>query len=79
MDFVPADEEARQAANKNMAIVAKFTVPYRPKLFGKLKPPTLHLTRTALSKDEVFLMLVLIYSEAKRQDRMVRGTSSNDD
>jgi len=71
VDFAPTvDEPVKQGSNKNMATVASFTVPFRPKLFGKLKPPALHLTRTALAKDEVFLILVLIYSEARRQDRM---------
>lgn len=79
VDFVPTaiDDQAKQGSNKNMATIASFTVPFRPKLFGKLKPPALHLTRTALAKDEVFLVLVLIYSEARRQDRMVRGISSD--
>lgn len=52
-------------------IEARLLVPYRPQLFGKQPPVTLELSRMALSKDEVFLILVMIYSEAKRQERMV--------
>ncbi|RXW18793.1 hypothetical protein EST38_g7062 [Candolleomyces aberdarensis] len=51
-------------------VVASFSVPYRPKLFGKLKPMVVNLETVALEKDEVFLFLVLIYSECKRQDKM---------
>ncbi|KAG2015207.1 hypothetical protein CC2G_008496 [Coprinopsis cinerea AmutBmut pab1-1] len=54
----------------NNEIVATFQVPYRPKLFGKTKPMVLKMCPTALERDEVFLLLVLIYCEAKRQDRM---------
>ncbi|KAF9018150.1 hypothetical protein BDZ89DRAFT_1044687 [Hymenopellis radicata] len=46
-----------------------FSVPYRPHLFRKPKPTTLSLTTAALEKDEVFLILIFIYSEAKRQDQ----------
>ncbi|KAF9553638.1 hypothetical protein CPC08DRAFT_767371 [Agrocybe pediades] len=51
-------------------VEATFTVPYRPQLFGKVKPIVLNLTRTALAKDEVFLILVFIYCEVKRQEKM---------
>ncbi|KAF9043898.1 hypothetical protein BJ165DRAFT_1478586 [Panaeolus papilionaceus] len=46
-----------------------FTVPYRPKLFGPTKPVTLKLSRKALLNDEVFLILAVVYSEAKRGDK----------
>ncbi|KAF8878918.1 hypothetical protein BD779DRAFT_1803493 [Infundibulicybe gibba] len=49
--------------------VARFTVPFRPHLFSKPDPVILHLTKTALAEDEVFLLLILIYSESKRQDQ----------
>ncbi|KAJ2935040.1 hypothetical protein H1R20_g2024, partial [Candolleomyces eurysporus] len=55
-------------------VVASFSVPYRPKLFGKLKPMVVNLETLALEKDEVFLFLVFIYSECKRQDKMVKKT-----
>ncbi|KAF6746739.1 hypothetical protein DFP72DRAFT_922139 [Ephemerocybe angulata] len=50
-------------------VVATFSVPFRPKLFGKLKPMVMNLGTPALEKDEVFLFLVFIYCEAKRQDK----------
>ncbi|KAJ4494942.1 hypothetical protein C8J55DRAFT_414702 [Lentinula edodes] len=52
-------------------IVGRFAVPYRPHLFTKADPPFLSLTRTALAEDEIFLLLVFIYSEAKRQSDTV--------
>ncbi|PPR01042.1 hypothetical protein CVT24_000576 [Panaeolus cyanescens] len=48
-----------------------FIVPYRPKLFGPMRPVTLKLTREALVKDEVFLILALVYEETMRGDRNV--------
>lgn len=56
----------------NDEVSASLTVPYRPKLFGKMKPVVLNISASALERDEVFLLLVLIYSETRRQDRMVR-------
>ena len=53
-------------------IAGRFSVPFRPHLFTKPKPTVLHLTQTALAEDEIFLILVFIYSEAKRQDETVR-------
>lgn len=38
-------------------------------------PMVFQLSRKALAKDEVFLILVLIYSESKRQEKMVRETN----
>lgn len=55
-------------------VVGVFSVPYRPHLFTKPKPTTLSLTTAALEKDEVFLILIFIYSEAKRQDQTVSPT-----
>ncbi|KAJ4477236.1 hypothetical protein J3R30DRAFT_3291126 [Lentinula aciculospora] len=52
-------------------VVGRFAVPYRPHLFTKADPPLLSITRTALVEDEIFLLLVFIYSEAKRQDDTV--------
>ncbi|KAJ3502258.1 hypothetical protein NLJ89_g8970 [Agrocybe chaxingu] len=52
------------------AVEATFAVPYRPQIFGKAKPVVLNLGKGALSRDEVFLILVLIYSETKRQEKM---------
>lgn len=58
-----------------MTVEGSFDVPYRPKLFGKTMPMVFQLSRKALAKDEVFLILVLIYSESKRQEKMVRETN----
>ncbi|TFK22628.1 hypothetical protein FA15DRAFT_671323 [Coprinopsis marcescibilis] len=55
-------------------IVATFAVPYRPKLFGKLKPSILKLFPKTLEQDEVFMLMVLIYCEVKRQDKMNAST-----
>jgi hypothetical protein len=52
-------------------VEARLLVPYRPHLFGRQPPVVLELSRMALVKDEVFLILCMIYSEAKRQERMV--------
>ena len=57
--------------------MASFSVPYRPKLFGKVKPMVLNLSPAALEKDEVFLFLVFVYCESKRQDKMVRLVPSS--
>jgi len=56
---------------KTGEIEGKLLVPFRPHLFGKQPPVMLELSRTALSKDEVFLILAMIYLEAKRQEKMV--------
>jgi hypothetical protein len=60
---------------KDGDIEATFSVPFRPQLFGKAKPVVLNLSRVALARDEVFLMLVFIYNETKRQEKMVRSRS----
>ncbi|KAF8816008.1 hypothetical protein BYT27DRAFT_6483579 [Phlegmacium glaucopus] len=49
---------------------ATLSAPFRQQLFGKMKPMTLNLSRAALAKDEVFLILVFIYSQTKRQEKM---------
>lgn len=53
-------------------IVGTFSVAFRPNLIRKEKPLFLELSRKALENDEVFLILLLIYSEAKRQEESVR-------
>ena len=58
-------------SKKDGDIEATFSVPFRPQLFGKAKPVVMNLSRVALAKDEVFLMLVFIYNETKRQEKMV--------
>jgi len=58
-------------SGKNRGAEATLSVPFRPKLFGKTKPVVLNLSRMALSKDEIFLILVFIYGETKRQEKMV--------
>ena len=58
-------------SEKDGDIEASLSVPFRPQLFGKAKPVVLNLSRVALAKDEVFLMLVFIYNETKRQEKMV--------
>jgi hypothetical protein len=57
--------------SNSTAVPAQFSVPLRPRLFGKPERSTLHLARVALEEDEVFMILVFIYSEVKRQDRTV--------
>jgi hypothetical protein len=48
--------------------VGTFSVSFRPHLIHKAKPALVDLSRKALENDEVFLILILIYSEAKRQE-----------
>lgn len=68
------NEDCPQATlNGDASIVAQFSVPSRPQLFGKPKPVILSMTRIALMEDEIFLILVFIYSEVKRQEETVRG------
>ncbi|KAF9257840.1 hypothetical protein L218DRAFT_909998 [Marasmius fiardii PR-910] len=64
------DRSSSQKSNElEEGVVGRFKVPFRPHLFTKSKPPVMKLSRAALAQDEVFLILVLIYSEAKRQDQ----------
>ncbi|KAF9043909.1 hypothetical protein BJ165DRAFT_175844 [Panaeolus papilionaceus] len=65
------DEGWKITATSTSAIVGTLTVPYRPKLFGKTTPVVLKLSRAALARDEVFLILAAVYSEVKRGDGMV--------
>ena len=58
-------------SDDNPEIVGTFAVSFRPHLIRKEKPLSLNLSRKALENDEVFLMLLLIYSEAKRQEDSV--------
>ena len=58
-------------SEKNGDVEATLSVPFRPQLFGKEKPVVLNLSRAALARDEVFLILVFIYGETKRQEKMV--------
>ncbi|KAJ7792395.1 hypothetical protein B0H14DRAFT_169391 [Mycena olivaceomarginata] len=62
-------EEWKATLDHNMCIAGRFAVPFRPHLFSKSPPPMVHLTKRALDEDEVFLILVFIYCEARRQDR----------
>ncbi|KDR69742.1 hypothetical protein GALMADRAFT_160249 [Galerina marginata CBS 339.88] len=63
-------EDGWEATCTRTGIVeATFAVPYRPQLFGKTTPVVLSLSRVALAKDEVFLILVFIYCEIKRQEK----------
>ncbi|CAK5274795.1 unnamed protein product [Mycena citricolor] len=63
------DEEWKATLDHNMSIAGRFCVPSRPRLFSKTPPVLLHLTKTALAEDEVFLILVFVYCEARRQDK----------
>ncbi|KAJ7495294.1 hypothetical protein FB451DRAFT_1121780 [Mycena latifolia] len=53
---------------------AHFFTPSRPHLFTKPAPPRLRLSSAALAEDEVFLILVLVYEEVRRQDRTNTST-----
>ncbi|KAF8624258.1 hypothetical protein AX15_005963 [Amanita polypyramis BW_CC] len=57
-------------------IVGTFSVPFRPHLIRKATPLSFDLSRKALEKDEVFLILLLIYSEAKRQENSNFGPAA---
>ncbi|KIM36902.1 hypothetical protein M413DRAFT_448828 [Hebeloma cylindrosporum] len=68
-DIVHNEEGWEATCTRTGVVEATFTVPYRPQLFGKTKPLVLNLSRVALAKDEVFLLLVFIYCEIKRQEK----------
>ncbi|KIJ92944.1 hypothetical protein K443DRAFT_684900 [Laccaria amethystina LaAM-08-1] len=70
IDFQEDEWKVKINNSKNVTVEGSFDVPYRPRLFGKTTPMVFHLSRKALAKDEVFLILVLIYSESKRQEKM---------
>ncbi|KAK7439407.1 hypothetical protein VKT23_005842 [Stygiomarasmius scandens] len=69
---------SQTALDKSPTHAGTFAVPYRPKLFSSKHPPscTLTLNRLALEEDEIFLILVLIYSEARRQEGMNSSVGS---
>ncbi|KAF5314799.1 hypothetical protein D9758_019010 [Tetrapyrgos nigripes] len=54
---------------------ATFRVPYRPHVFRKSKSDpntcTLSISRDALKEDEIFMILLMIYSETRRQEGML--------
>jgi hypothetical protein len=68
----PEQRTLEQATcRRTSQVEARLKVPYRPQLFGK-QPPIVHqLSRVALAKNEVFLILAMIYAEAKRQEKTV--------
>ncbi|KAF5321257.1 hypothetical protein D9619_001661 [Psilocybe cf. subviscida] len=68
-DVVYRDGGWEAACTSTGAVEGKLSVPYRPHLFGKTKPIVLELSRTALKHDEVFLILIFIYCEVKRQEK----------
>ena len=59
------------SASDSDKIVGTFAVSFRPHLIHKEKLLSLNLSRKVLENDEVFLLLLLIYSEAKRQEDSV--------
>ncbi|KAG6828511.1 hypothetical protein H0H92_007728 [Tricholoma furcatifolium] len=61
----------KASLNDRMSIAARLLISARPHLFTKTEPPALHLTKTALEADEIFLVMSMIYSEIKRQDSTV--------
>ena len=65
------NQRRKATCTRTGVVEATFAVPYRPQLFGKKKPLVLNLSRVALAKDEVFLILVFIYCEIKRQEKTV--------
>ncbi|KAJ7511993.1 hypothetical protein B0H11DRAFT_1953794 [Mycena galericulata] len=67
-------EEWKATIEDGKTIAGRFCVPFRPHLFSKSKPAVIHLTTTALAEDEVFLLLVFIYEEVKRQDKTNTST-----
>ena len=70
-DDVATEPTQATLDDDNATFAAQFFVAFRPYLFGKPEPSKIHLSKTALEEDEVFLLLVFIYSEAKRQDKIV--------
>lgn len=64
-----------QAILPNDEVAGTFAVPFRPHVFSKPTPTTLQLAKEGLAKDEVLLILIFVYSEAKRQDQTVCSSS----
>ncbi|THV01111.1 hypothetical protein K435DRAFT_793574 [Dendrothele bispora CBS 962.96] len=58
------------ALDKSPTHAGTFSVPYRPHLFSSKHP------QSSLEEDEIFLILVLIYSEARRQEGMNSSVGS---
>ncbi|KAJ7171426.1 hypothetical protein C8R46DRAFT_1190744 [Mycena filopes] len=67
-------EEWKATLEDGKTTAGRFCVPFRPHLFTKSKPAVIHLTPAALAEDEVFLLLVFIYEECKRQDKTNTST-----
>ncbi|KAF9523729.1 hypothetical protein CPB83DRAFT_898508 [Crepidotus variabilis] len=68
-EFVHGDHGWEIINRSSSTTSGSLSVPYRPHIFGKPKAVTLELSSEALRKDEVFLLLAMIYSEAKRQEK----------
>ncbi|KJA28853.1 hypothetical protein HYPSUDRAFT_33249 [Hypholoma sublateritium FD-334 SS-4] len=68
-DIVHQEEGWEAKCTSTGEVEATLAVPYRPQLFGKTTPIVLSLSRVALAKDEVFLLLTFIYCEMKRQEK----------
>lgn len=64
-----AEDVDPEKAKEERRTSASLFIPYRNHLFHKTKPAVLKMKSRALLQDEVFLLLVLIYSETKRQDK----------
>ncbi|KAK7044622.1 hypothetical protein R3P38DRAFT_2879832 [Favolaschia claudopus] len=62
-------EEWKATLDHNMCIAGRFAISFRPHIFSKTKPPLVHLTARALEEDEIFLILVFIYNEVRRQEK----------
>lgn len=65
------DEKAKDEDEEDQRVAASLCIPYRNHLFHKTKPAVLRIGSSSLLQDEVFLILVFIYSETKRQDSTV--------
>ncbi|KAK7018153.1 hypothetical protein R3P38DRAFT_2981525 [Favolaschia claudopus] len=62
-------EEWKAVLDDGVTVAGTFSAPFRPRLFHKFEAPVINLSSTALFEDEVFLLLVFIYEEVKRQDK----------
>ncbi|KAH8825575.1 hypothetical protein DL96DRAFT_1734473 [Flagelloscypha sp. PMI_526] len=63
------EKSAWKAFVSEMYTSATFAVPGPPLLFSKPKPGTVNIDKVSLEQDEVFLILVFIYLEVKRQEK----------
>ncbi|KAF7312472.1 hypothetical protein MIND_00260800 [Mycena indigotica] len=68
-ELVYTHEEWKATIEDGKTIAGRFCIPFRPHLFHKSERPVVHLTSTALAEDEVFLLLVFLYEEVRRQDK----------